>query len=524
MPLERQNDDHTGCAAIMIDREIELKLQCTPEAMERLRGAPYLRENGMAVGRKRMRSVYFDTDDLRLGANGFALRLRFTGDKCIQTLKAGNDQTATSVFHDTQEFESLLPCRVDEPDLELLPPPVREKLRKLIDDEKLLPRIESDIDRETIDLRSEGGDLVELAFDAGSVKANGSKADICEVELELKEGRPEELYRIALGFADIVPMRIARMSKAERGFALLQGTAPAAVKADQTDLDKSLSAQEAYELILRDCLLHLLANEGPAFDARLPEGLHQLRVSLRRMRSAFTVFRKEIGGETAEMLSAEAKWLGNAVGRARDFDVFAHDILEPVTPAEGEEEAFAVLKRKVEEERARAWSAAGKAIHSQRYSRFVLQLALFLSERGWRAKSSAGDPVTDFAVRALDKRQASVERLGSRMNELDEEERHELRKRLKKLRYTLSFFQSLFGRKKAKPYLKDLSRLQDAFGALNDLATARAILGELAKDDAALQPAVAHVAEFHLARAEREWESVRSLWADFTARPAFWRG
>ena len=461
----------------MIDREIELKLQCTPEAMERLRRAPRLRESGMATGRKRMRSVYFDTGDLRLGANGFALRLRFTGEKCIQTLKAGDDRTASSFLHDTEEYESLLPCRIDEPDLELLPPPVREKLRKLIDNERLLPRIESDIDRETVDLRSGEGDRVELAFDAGFVKANGSKADICEVELELKEGRPEELYRIALDFADIAPMRIARMSKAERGFALLRGTASAAVKADHTDLRENLSAEEAYEVILRDCLLHLLDNEGPAFDARLPEGLHQLRVSLRRMRSAFTVFRKEIGGETAEMLSAEAKWLGNAVGRARDFDVFTQDILEPVTPAEGEEEAFAVLKRKVEEERARAWAAADKAIHSQRYSRFVLQLALFLSERGWRTKSAARDPVTAFAVRALDKRQASVEKLGSRMSELDEEERHELRKRLKKLRYTLSFFQSLFGRKKARPYLKDLARLQDAFGALNDLATARAILG-----------------------------------------------
>lgn len=508
----------------MTDREIELKLQCTPKAMERLRQAPYLREYGATAKRRRIRSVYFDTNDLRLGKKGFALRLRFAGDKCIQTLKAGDDRTESSFLHDTQEYESLLPCRIDEPDLELLPPPVREKIRKLIDGESLLPRIESDIDRETVDLRSDDGDRVELAFDAGTVKANGSKADICEVELELKEGRPEELYRIALDFADIAPMRIARMSKAERGFALLRGTASAAVKADHTDLDKTLSAEEAYEVILRDCLLHLLANEGPAFDARLPEGLHQLRVSLRRMRSAFTVFRKEIGGETAEMLSAEAKWIGNAVGRARDFDVFTHDILEPVTPAEGEEEAFAVLKRKVEEERARAWAAADKAIHSQRYSRFVLQLALFLSERSWRAKSSAGDPVTAFAVRALDKRQASVEKLGSRMSELDEEERHELRKRLKKLRYTLSFFQSLFGRKKAKPYLKDLARLQDAFGALNDLATARTILGELAKGDAALQPAVAHVAEFHLARAKREWESVRSLWADFTARPAFWRG
>ena len=109
------------------------------------------------------------------------------------------------------------------------------------------------------------------------------------------------------------------------------------------------------------------------------------------------------------------------------------------------------------------------------------------------------------------------------MAELDEEERHEMRKRLKKLRYALSFFQSLFEKKKAKPYLKDLARLQDAFGALNDLATARTILGDLARNDPALQPAIAHVAAFHQERADGEWAEVQSLWADFSARETFWR-
>ena len=507
----------------MDDREIELKLACTPEAMERIRQAPYLHGQSVDAKRRNMRSVYYDTDDMRLGAKGFALRLRYSGDKCVQTLKANHEGEDEGFLQDKAEYEAVPPCPIDEPDLELLPPTVREKLRKLINGEKLRARVESDIDRETIDLHSEEGDAVELAFDAGTVKANGNRAEICEVELELKKGSPQELYRIALGFADIAPLRLSRASKAERGFALLNGRKPTAAKADNTALTKEMSAVEAYGVILHDCLLHLLANEGPAFEARLPEGLHQLRVALRRMRSAFTVFRKEIGGETAEMLSAEAKWLGNAVGRARDFDVFTHDILEPVTPADGEEGAFEVLKRKVEEERARAWAAADKAFHSQRYSRFVLQLALFLTEKGWRAKSSAGDPVEDFAARALDKRQASVEKLGNRMAELDEEKRHEMRKRLKKLRYALSFFQSLFEKKKAKPYLKDLARLQDAFGALNDLATARTILGDLAQNDPTLQPAIAHVAAFHQERADGEWAEVQSLWADFSARETFWR-
>ena len=507
----------------MIDREIELKLQCTPEALERIRQAQHLRDKDAKPRRKQMRSVYYDTDDLRLGGEGFALRIRVSGDKCVQTLKADHEKTEDSFLHDTEEYETVLPCRIDEPDLELLPPPVRSKIRKLINGDRLLPRVVSDISRETINIHTDAGDRVELAFDAGVVKADGREAGICEVELELKDGKPEELYRIALDFADIAPMRISRVSKAERGFALLRESKPAAIKAELTELDGKLNAEDAYEVILHDCLLHLLANEEPAFKARLPEGLHQLRIALRRMRSAFTVFRKEIGGETAEMLSAEAKWLGNAVARARDFDVFTHDILEPVAPEAGEEEAFEVLKRKVEEERSRAWEAADKAFHSQRYSRFVLQLALFLTERGWRAKRSAADPVSDFAVRALDKRQASVEKLGERMADLDEEERHELRKRLKKLRYTLSFFQSLFEKKRAKHYLKDLAKLQDAFGALNDLVTARSILGELAQNEASLQRAAAHVAAYHRARADEEWARVQSLWEEFSACPAFWR-
>src|SRR3989338_5111854 len=77
-----------GIGGKMSDREIELKLVCEPAELERVRRAPVLQrmKQGRASG-KHLHSVYFDTDNLVLGDNGMALRLRRHGRGCVQTLK-----------------------------------------------------------------------------------------------------------------------------------------------------------------------------------------------------------------------------------------------------------------------------------------------------------------------------------------------------------------------------------------------------------------------------------------------------
>ncbi|HWU73576.1 MAG TPA: CHAD domain-containing protein, partial [Sphingomonas sp.] len=88
-----------------------------------------------------------------------------------------------------------------------------------------------------------------------------------------------------------------------------------------------------------------------------------------------------------------------------------------------------------------------------------------------------------FARTALDRLRRKVKRGGRDLANLDDEERHELRKDAKKLRYAAEFFAAQFDRKRQrrryKRFIAALEALQEALGALNDLVTAPAVLSGL---------------------------------------------
>ncbi len=506
----------------MSDREIELKLVCEPAELERIKRAPALQrlKQGRASG-KHLRSVYFDTENLTLGDNGLALRLRRTGGACVQTLKtetgASGDRTG-ALARDTGEHETRLPRGSSVPDLNRLPANLKKRIQKLANGHALGPRLESDIRRTIHNLATPQGDRIELAFDRGALRAEGRDAPVSEIELELKEGTPSSLYRVALDLNEIAELHIGYKSKSERGFALLRAEKPEAVKAEPVLLDREMPLADAYAAVLRHCLVHLMANEAATREARLPEALHQMRVALRRARSAFEIFRPAIGGDTADRLAAEAKWLANELGPARDFDVFLSDILAPVTPQDA---ALADLRMRAEAMREEHWDRAISVIGSRRYTRFLLEYGLFLAERGWTVKSKAPALAHDFASAALDKRLRKAAKIGRDIETLDGEDRHELRKRLKKLRYALHFFSSLYDARDVKPYLRHLSQMQDVFGGLNDVVTAHAILDGLAAGTRQRSVA-ARVVAWHEKRAEKDWKGAIRLWKRFRETEPFW--
>ncbi|MFN4229206.1 CHAD domain-containing protein [Parvibaculum sp.] len=505
----------------MSDREIELKLICEPAELERVRRAPVLLrlKQGRASG-KHLHSIYFDTDDLALGQNGMALRLRRKGKNFVQTLKTEADKTgAGSVARDIGEYEAQLPGDASAPDLNKLPEELRGRIRKLANGHAIAPRLVSDIRRTVQNIATPEGDLIELALDRGALQAGGQDAPVSEIELELKQGSPASLYRVALDLNEIAELRIGHKSKSERGFALLHGLAPGAVKAEAVLIDGHATLADAYEIVLRHCLVHLMANEEAAAERRSPEGLHQMRVALRRARSAFEIFKPVIGGDLAGHLAAEAKWLANELGAARDLDVFTSDILEPV---DLDPERAAGLQKRVADARDEAWARALDVLHSRRYTRFLLEYGLFLTEKNWHVKRKAPAFARDFAGAALDKRLAKAAKLGREIDGLEDDERHELRKRLKKLRYALHFFSSLYDPEEVKPYLKYLSQMQDVFGGLNDLATAHDILARLS-DGKEMRETASRILAWHEKRAEKDWKGAIRLWKRFAGTAPFWR-
>jgi inorganic triphosphatase YgiF len=524
-PLLAARDQSTESR--QMDREIELKLECEPDALERVRKSRALtRLKSGRASAKMLRSVYFDTEDFALMKDGLALRVRETGGEHIQTLKTAPDGDGPAT--DRGEWEASLGRAADGPDLNRLPNELKTRIEKVAKGANISPRLTSLIKRTATKLKTPEGDEIEFAIDHGVLKANGREMPVSEVELELKRGHPSSLYRLALELADDVPLRIGMRSKAERALMLAGDGKLMAVRAEAIELDRRVSVEDAYATILRHCLNHLLLNEAVAFDEGSSEGLHQMRVALRRMRSAFSAFGDLIGGRAVERMESEAKWLAMAIGRARDFDVFLRDILAPVEAACAGDKGLAALRAEAEKARIIAWAGTRAALRSARMSRFVLELALFIDERGWRKLSSndadeLGSPLADFASDVLDRRYKKVVKLARHIDSLDIEERHDLRKRLKRLRYTLGFFASLYRRSEAKRYLHALAGLQDVFGALNDVEAARSIVRELTERQPRLAEAGKRVLAHHERRARKEWQSALRLWRDFREEEPFWR-
>jgi CHAD domain-containing protein len=134
-------------------------------------------------------------------------------------------------------------------------------------------------------------------------------------------------------------------------------------------------------------------------------------------------------------------------------------------------------------------------------------------------------PVKAFARHALNKRWKKVGKHAHGLETLTAEQRHKLRKELKKLRYGVEFFSSLFPAKRVDPFLKRLKKLQTVFGDLNDAVTIRAILK--AADipntgDPPAQHAIGWMIGASQARAEFGWTNAKALWRDLEQTRLFW--
>src|SRR3546814_10017263 len=122
-----------------------------------------------------------------------------------------------------------------------------------------------------------------------------------------------------------------------------------------------MTADDALAAVLGACLRHWSANEAAAIDGSDPEGVHQMRVGLRRFRSALTVFGDLLPAAQLAWLQEEAKWALNALGSARDWDVFLADLLAPLEAARPGDADLAALRGAARDRQAQAYRQIGRA-------------------------------------------------------------------------------------------------------------------------------------------------------------------
>jgi phosphohistidine phosphatase SixA/CHAD domain-containing protein len=290
-----------------------------------------------------------------------------------------------------------------------------------------------------------------------------------------------------------------------------------------------MAVAEALAAIFANCLDHLRANEAAARASR-PEGVHQVRVAARRLRSALKLFAALLPQARRDALDRELAWLADTLASARELDVFQADVVRMAEAAAFDEaEVLAALESRVRERREAAHRRVVEALNSSRYS------ALRRRVRRWRGSgrsAGAGAPGANppnerlgrLARRLLARLHARALKRGRRFPELDAEARHRVRIALKRLRYAVDFFRSLYDREAHGRYLRRLKRLQDGLGRANDWAASERLLGELVggDDDGALARGAAIVLAGQRRSVSALEPRLRQGWRSFERARPFW--
>ncbi|WP_150290306.1 CHAD domain-containing protein [Sphingobium estronivorans] len=443
-------------------REIELKLELASGAVAAFEQLAFLPAKSDVAA---LQAIYFDTPDQALAQRGVSLRIRRSGDRLVQTVKADNEGEA-GLF---ARAEWEMPVADETPMLDARTP-VATLLGE--DARAIEPVFHVDVERRTWKTVEDKAEI-ELVLDQGTVSADGRQSAICEIELELKSGEPAALFTLARRIDAEVPVRPGVMTKSERGYRLRDAVKIAA-KAEPVPLVRSMTAGEAFLRIAGTCMRHYRLNEGLLLNHYDDKALHQARVAIRRLRSAFSLFRPILVRADVERFQGELKWLAALLGEARNLDVL-------VGRVEAED-----LRNRLETVRTEAHDRVGQWLRSARVRMLLMDLVEWLTLGAGRVEGEARDrrdgPAVDFAARRLQRLRKRIAKDGEGLSGLSDEARHEVRKDAKKLRYASEFFAGLFDSKEQKrrqaKFIAALEDVQTALGELNDLVAAPGLLAD----------------------------------------------
>jgi len=473
----------------------------------------------------RLISTYYDTPSLALKRQGVSLRVREQDGRFIQTVKAGDPSCGDLLTRG--EWEDELAESGPDPHAarsgEHLPNGIAGDLQ---------PLFATDVTRTTFAIEPAPATRIEAAIDQGEIRAagGGGTEPISEIELELKSGDAATLYDVALQLLDVASIRIEPRSKSERGYRLGDEAeaAPPVVHAEPVALDPTMTVEAALQEIGRACLAHLLHNEAAAL-AMEPEGVHQMRVAVRRIRSAISAFKKLLSAADRRRVSGELAWLVDILGRARNLDVLRTDLLQPARSELLHEAAIDDLAAALDRERNAAYRRVERAILSKRHAAGMLRLSHWFEARGWRDRPAKRStllisPIGELAPSLLDRRWREVRKRSKRFGRLTAPQRHKLRIAAKKLRYSIELLGSLFDQDDQREFMKPLKRLQDDLGYANDVRVAHDILPELCAGArrGAVARAGAKVLDWHEQRLAIAEQNLRKRLRQLNRAEPFW--
>jgi triphosphatase len=508
-------------------QEVEVKLELLPAGLPALK--TIFQGSKATLKRANQVSVYFDTNKQKLRKKGLMLRVRREGRRYVQTIKS---MGSSGVFQ-RDEWETEIAGR--EPDLSratdtALEPLLSNKLRR-----RLKPLFETRV-RRTVYPVVDDTHAIAVSLDRGTIDAGKRSQPLCEIELELERGNASELFNVARKLSQALPARLAVKSKSERGYEIIDGEEELPVKAEPIGLTAGASARDAFKMIGLACLKQIICNE-PALLKGDPEGVHQMRVGLRRLRAAVSLFAVLLRDNQSEAIKTELKWLTDELGPARELEVLLDRVVTPMKRRGRRWRGMPSLSQELAERRNAAVARAQDSVRSARFRALTLDIAAWLQAGLWI--DSRDDRVADqgdvtiemFASEQLTRRWRKVRKKSKVLAQLDARSRHKLRIQAKKLRYAAEFFAALYASRRAvkrrHKLLSALEGLQNGLGDLNDIAVHEKRIVELSvlrqPSDANRVFAAGLLTGREDARTEAAVKAATEAYADLAKVKPFWR-
>ncbi|MEN3112182.1 CYTH and CHAD domain-containing protein [Uliginosibacterium paludis] len=469
-------------------REIELKLAFPPEALDAVLAHPLLAGAARQGSRKTLINTYFDTPDLALSAKRIALRTRKSGENWLQTVKCAAESFGG--LSSRPEWEKAFSGEFDFSDVEATE--VRRTLEK--HHAALVPLFSTDFVRDTLKLEPRDGVSILVMIDRGEISAAGRQTLISELELELVSGDADDLLELACALASGLPLIPFDPSKAARGYQLFHDT-PVTPQSSLIDpVPDDADVLDSFRQRALVCLSAWSANHHGALSYPDPEFIHQLRVSLTRLRGLLRIFEPALPEGFADDWRARLQALSQSLGPLRSSQVLCDELILPAT--EDDVDGYLPpLARHAEQWRESALAevrlqlaAAGAGMLALEFHRALLALPA-------NSASLTGTLRRQAARHLHEKAQAQLERVCS---ERSNESLHALRILIKQLRLVCE----LAPRKPHKAVsrrLRALADLQSRLGRLNDLADALPVLGRWVSSDPRFAAPVAFLTGWHAA-------------------------
>lgn len=242
--------------------------------------------------------------------------------------------------------------------------------------------------------------------------------------------------------------------------------ATTAQKAAPSPLTRKQNVDDAIVGILQNTLDQVLGNRDAAEDPNNVEGVHQMRVGLRRLRAAIQFLQHEIPERRLARFDRETERLSDTLAPVRNIDA----LNEQIDAAAEDGADYAALRRAIATRRRHAHGLLKAQLRDPDTTIALHEIGRWVARHGWRDRKSAllKAPAHKLAEHALDRLERKAKKRGAGFRKLSPRGRHKFRIALKKLRYAAKLFAPLYADRKTERYQKRLARLLDGLGTDHD--------------------------------------------------------